>query len=232
MPDFDLIIIGGGPAGYLAGERASQAGFKTAVVEKRALGVTPEIVTELGLAMIRSFRENKIIPVGKHFPGIGRTILDSHVELPVFEDSLQSLKDFDLKPFKAAIDDGLEAVMLSHILYKTLDAENPASLSEKIVKDLLREQMGFEGVVMTDDMDMGAIVKNYGYADAVKKAMRADVDIILVCHESEKIQQTYDLLLQQAQGSETDQEAALNAYDRITCLKHAYLYTANAIQEA
>lgn len=192
-------------------------------MEKRALGTTPESVTELGLAMIKSFRENKIIPVGKHFPGIGRTILDSHVELPVFEDSFESLQDFDLKPFQATIDDGLEAVMLSHILYKELDAENPASLSEKIVKMLLREQMGFEGVVMTDDMDMGAIVENYGYEEAVKKALKSDVDIILVCHESEKIQQTYDLLLQQATGSKADQEAALDAYDRIMCLKHSYL---------
>lgn len=189
-------------------------------MEKRALGVTPESVTKLGLAMIHSFQDSGIIPVGKHFPGIGRTILDSHVELPVFGDTLESLREFDLVPFQAAINNGLDAVMLSHILYSQLDNADPASLSVKIVKGLLREEMGFDGVVMTDDMDMGAIVENYGYAEAVTKALNATVDIILVCYESEKIEQTFDLLRQDA---EKNAETARAAYERIMRLKYKYI---------
>lgn len=189
-------------------------------MEKRALGVTPESVTKLGLAMIKSFQDNGIIPVGKHFPGIGRTILDSHIELPVFEDTLESLREFDLVPFQAAIDAGLDAVMLSHILYSQLDNADPASISVKIVKGLLRDEMGFDGVVMTDDMDMGAIVENYGYAEAVTKALTATVDIILVCHESEKIAQTFNMLLQDA---ENNHESAKESHARIMRLKYKYL---------
>ena len=189
-------------------------------IEKRALGATPESVAKLGLAMIKSFQSNGIIPVGKHFPGIGRTILDSHIELPVFDDTLESLRAFDLIPFQAAIEAGLDAVMLSHILYSELDNANPASISVKIVKELLRDEMGFNGVVMTDDMDMGAIVENYGYADAVTKALAATVDIILVCHESDKIEQTFNMLRQDA---ETNRESAQAAYERIMRLKYKYL---------
>lgn len=189
-------------------------------MKKRALGTTPESVAKLGLAMIKSFQDSGIIPVGKHFPGIGRTILDSHIELPVFDDTLESLREFDLVPFQAAIDAGLDAIMLSHILYSKLDNANPASISAKIVKELLREDMGFNGVVMTDDMDMGAIVENYGYAEAVTKALDATVDIILVCHESEKIGQTFDMLLKDA---EKNYASAQISYERIMKLKHKYL---------
>lgn len=189
-------------------------------IEKRALGATPDIVTKLGLAMIRSFQNNGIIPVGKHFPGLGRTIPDSHIELPVLDDTPQSLEEFDLIPFKAAIEAGLETVMLSHILYPKLDNTNPASLSEPIVKGLLRETMGFNGVTITDDMDMGAIVENYGFAEAVQKALKATIDIILVCHESEKLEQAFNLLLQY---TEDNQESAIKSYERIMALKGKYL---------
>lgn len=189
-------------------------------MEKRVLGTTPESVAKLGLAMISSFQSNGIIPVGKHFPGIGRTIPDSHIELPVFEDTLESLRAFDLIPFQEAIQGGLEAIMLSHILYTKLDAAYPASLSASIVKRLLREGMGFNGVVMTDDMDMGAIVENYGYVEAVTKALDATVDIILVCHESEKIEQTFNLLLE---DTENNKESAEESYARIMRLKDKYL---------
>lgn len=192
-------------------------------MEKRALGATPEVVAELGLAMIKSFQNYGIIPVGKHFPGIGRTILDSHVELPVFDDTLQSLTNFDLKPFRAAIDAGLEAIMISHILYNQLDSVNPASLSAAIIKNLLRETLGFNGVVITDDMDMGAIMENFNYAEAVQKALEATVDIILICHESEKIEQSFNLILQY---TENNPKSANETYERIMALKHKYLIAA------
>lgn len=194
-------------------------------MEKRALGATPESVAKLGLSMILSFQSNGIIPVGKHFPGIGRTIPDSHIELPVFDDTLDSLRAFDLIPFRDAIEAGLEAVMLAHILYTKLDDAYPASLSANIVKGLLREDMGFGGVVMTDDMDMGAIAKNYGYVEAVTKALAATVDIILICHESEKIEQAFNLLLEDA---ENHPESAQESYERIMRLKDKYLLDAPA----
>ena len=120
--------------------------------------------------------------VVKHFPGIGRTTLDSHLERPDLATDRDTLLSVDGAPFRAAIAEGVAAIMLAHIRYTALDPRWPASLSEKVVEDLLRKEMGYDGLVVTDDLDMGAIVRHYPDALLLERVVRAGVDIALVCH--------------------------------------------------
>ena len=131
------------------------------IMEKRAFGGDPNWVSRLGVKVINHLQQNGIMAVAKHFPGIGRTILDSHQDLPVLDDDITALERFDLIPFEAGILHDVSGIMLSHIFYPQLDDQWPASLSTYIARDLLRRRMGYDGLVMTDDLDMGAITKHY-----------------------------------------------------------------------
>ncbi|MDY0404893.1 glycoside hydrolase family 3 N-terminal domain-containing protein [Virgibacillus sp. 179-BFC.A HS] len=123
-----------------------------------------------------------IISVVKHFPGHGDTSVDSHVQLPKVDKNWEQLSDMELIPFKAAIEQGADAVMVAHILLPKIDASLPSSLSKTVITDLLRKQLGYDGVVMTDDMTMQAITNQYDIADAAVKSVQAGSDIILIAH--------------------------------------------------
>ncbi len=131
----------------------------TGVMNARAFGDNPEWVSRLGTTVIAHLQKSKIMAVAKHFPGIGRTTLDSHIERPVLDVDINEIQA-DLIPFKAALKSKVAGIMLAHIVYKGIDKDWPASLSVRIAKNLLREGLGFYGIIMTDDLDMCAIVKN------------------------------------------------------------------------
>ncbi|MGI8313582.1 beta-N-acetylhexosaminidase [Halobacillus mangrovi] len=150
------------------------------VIGDRSFGNTPKHVTQMGVAEMRGIQSEGIIPVLKHFPGHGDTSVDSHVNLPVIEKSMSQIDDFELKPFKEAIDQGAEAVMTAHILFPELDKAQPATFSSTIIQNLLREKANFDGLVITDDMGMGAISKNYGTNEATVKAIQAGSDMVLL----------------------------------------------------
>ncbi len=188
--------------GILAGETAA-FGFNTdfapvldiwsnpknTVIGDRAFGKDPETVSGMGIQVMNGIRDGGIIPVVKHFPGHGDTVTDSHVGLPKVDYGMDRLESFELVPFKNAIAEGAEAVMVAHILMSALDNKYPASLSKAVITDLLRDKMGFDGVVITDDMTMGAIAENYSIGKAAVRSVLAGADIILVCHgtESQKL---------------------------------------------
>ena len=119
--------------------------FQSAV-KKRIFSHDPELVSKLGKRVIQTFQENKIMGVAKHFPGIGRTTADSHIDMPYFDVDMDSIKKFDLIPFKAAIESKAAGIMLSHILYTKIDPKWPASLSPVIAKKLLRKEMDIKGL--------------------------------------------------------------------------------------
>ncbi len=135
---------------------------------------------------------------------------------------LKRITDFELIPFKSAIENQADAVMIAHILLKNIDPENPASLSEKIVTDLLRKQLGFESVVITDDLTMGAITKNYDVGEAAVKAVNAGCDIILVCHGYDNQVAVMDALINAANNNIISRERIDESVYRILKLKDKY----------
>lgn len=150
------------------------------VIGDRSFGNNAEIVSRLGVQTMKGIQAGGVIPVVKHFPGHGDTSIDSHVGLPVVNHDLNRLKSFELIPFEEAVKNQADAVMVAHILLSRIDPVFPASLSRTIITNILRNQMGFIGVVITDDMTMGAITRNFNLSYAAVQSINAGSDIILV----------------------------------------------------
>jgi beta-N-acetylhexosaminidase len=157
------------------------------IMARRSFGTDPDYVAEIGSAIIRQFQQNNIMAVGKHFPGIGRTTLDSHISRPDLDSQAHALFSKDLIPFKKAAAQQVAGIMLSHIRYTDLDPMWPASLSSKIACDILRKQMDYNGLIMTDDLEMGAVEKYYGIEEMIFSIIKADIDIALICRSMDKI---------------------------------------------
>jgi beta-N-acetylhexosaminidase len=156
---------------------------KNPVIGDRSFGTNSTVVSKLGIQTMKGIQVRNIIPVIKHFPGHGDTSVDSHVGLPVVYNNMKRLNSFELVPFSRAIENGADMVMIAHILLPKIDPENPASFSKTIITEVLRNSLKFNGVVITDDMTMGAIAKNYNIGEAAVKSLNAGTDIILVCHD-------------------------------------------------
>ncbi|NBF39269.1 MAG: beta-N-acetylhexosaminidase [Spirochaetes bacterium] len=150
------------------------------IIGDRAFSDTPELVGTLGRAYLAGAERAGVIAVPKHFPGHGSTAVDSHGELPVVLLSREELYDRHLPPFRAAVDSGAPAMMTAHLLLPAVDPRYPATLSQRIITGILREELGFDGVVISDGVAMGAISRNYDVVEAVELSMKAGVDIILV----------------------------------------------------
>jgi beta-N-acetylhexosaminidase len=157
---------------------------RCSVIGDRAFGTDPAIVAACGVAFVEGLLAGGIIPVAKHFPGHGRTPLDSHVELPVVDAPLEALEAVELMPFRRALAAGCPAVMVGHVRYPALDPERPASLSASVIEDLLRRRLGFAGLVMTDDLDMAAVAGAAGRGDVALQAIEAGADLALVCRSA------------------------------------------------
>ncbi len=153
---------------------------KNTVIGDRAFGTNENIVSTMGISTMKGLEDINVIPTVKHFPGHGDTEVDSHVGLPIVTKDLKKLSEFEFIPFKKAIDAGCEVVMVSHIILEQIDSQNPSTLSKKVVTDILRKDLGFDGVVITDDMNMGAIAENFSIKEASVKSIEAGVDIILI----------------------------------------------------
>jgi beta-N-acetylhexosaminidase len=195
----------------------------TSIMSERAFGHDPEWVSKLGLTVISHLQQHHIMAVAKHFPGIGRTVSDSHIELPSCEYNLSDLKSYDLIPFADSIAQQVAGIMLSHVMYPEIDPKWPASLSRQIAHSLLREQMGFSGVSMTDDLDMGAITNHYDIKTAVHHVLRAGIDMALVCHQSPNIEIAYQEILDGLRRSPDTRASGMASVKRIMALKRAYL---------
>ncbi len=177
------------------------------VMAHRSFGSDPDQVARMGCTIIDEMQQGGIFAVAKHFPGIGRTTLDSHEDRPDLNTDVDALLHRDVNPFKAAIGTHVAGIMLSHIRYLAIDPDWPASLSKRIAHDLLRETIGFEGLVLTDDFDMGAIAKHYSPPDIVRQCMGAAIDLVLICHESPKIDSFFNLVMDlQDRGSDIAQK--------------------------
>ncbi|BBO79035.1 glycoside hydrolase family 3 [Desulfosarcina widdelii] len=193
------------------------------IMAQRAFGGDPQWVTAMGTTVIDHLQQRGVMAVAKHFPGIGRTVLDSHLALPDLDVDMAALTDVDLVPFAAAIANNVAGIMLSHIRYTTIDSIWPASLSPSVTADLLRGQMGYRGVVMTDDLDMGAIKPGYDIETAIKRILLSDVDIALICHKGPDIEAAWQTIHGAIAEDAGLKEKAKQSLQRILELKKNYL---------
>ena len=193
------------------------------IMAERAFGSDPRWVTDMGLTVIENLQQRGIMAVAKHFPGIGRTVLDSHLTLPDLDTEFAALGESDLIPFRAAVENNVAGMMLSHIRYTAIDPVWPASLSPAVTADLLRRKMGYDGVVMTDDLDMGAIKPGYDIETAIGQILRSDVDIALICHKGPDIQTAWEKIQNEMEADEELRAMGQRSLERIMRLKRAYL---------
>jgi beta-N-acetylhexosaminidase len=189
------------------------------VIGDRAFSTDPHRVARLGTGFMRGLHTAGVIAVGKHFPGHGDTLLDSHVALPVCERTVPQLDACELVPFDAAIAAGLEAIMTAHVIYRAWDADFPATLSSAILTGILRGKIGFQGVIISDDLGMAAVSETMPWEEVPVQALRAGVDLLLICHQQERQEQAYARVLSAVQRGELAESLVDRAVARIHTLK-------------
>lgn len=156
---------------------------KNELIGDRSLGSDPEVVAKLASALVRGYIKADVLPCAKHFPGHGNTVIDSHFDLPVENVDMETLQNRELIPFKKAIRARLDMIMTAHIKYVKIDPEFPATLSPKIIRDLLRTELRYKNIIITDDLDMKALTKHYDRKDIPVLALQAGCDVLLYCNE-------------------------------------------------
>jgi len=221
--------------GYILGERVKALGFNmnyspvldinsnpnNPVIGSRAFGSTKEAVANNGIEVMLGIKDTNVIPVVKHFPGHGDTSVDSHIKLPKVNKSKEQLKDFELIPFIEAIEKGVDAIMIAHILYPQIDSY-PASMSSILIDELLRAELGFNGVIISDDMTMGAIMENYTIEEAVLSFLKAGGDLALVCHGKDNPIKVIEEIKNAVNRGEMAEEEIDKKVYRILMLKDKY----------
>jgi beta-N-acetylhexosaminidase len=163
------------------------------VLKGRSYGPDPREVSILGKKYIRTLQANGIGATAKHFPGIGRVGKDPHFQRPVVTASKKTLMH-EMSPFRAGVKAGVKAVMTSHVVFPSLDPDEPATFSKIIVNELLRRELDFQGLLLTDDLEMGGITGHGSLGEAAVKAILAGHDLLLICHRAQRIREALDAL--------------------------------------
>jgi beta-N-acetylhexosaminidase len=158
------------------------------IIGDRALAESADAVATLGAAIIRGLQDNGVAACGKHFPGHGDTSVDSHLDLPIVEHPPDRIRRVECVPFREAVRAGVAFMMTAHVLVPSIDEEMPATLSPRIVRDLLREELGFEGVILSDDLEMKAIARTWAPPESACMAIAAGCDGVLVCSGDVEVQ--------------------------------------------
>jgi beta-N-acetylhexosaminidase len=170
------------------------------IIGDRAFAPTPEACSRFGAAWIRGLQSAGVLATAKHFPGHGDTTRDSHLELPVVDRPREVLEAVELAPFRAAVSAGVAAMMTAHVVYPALDRERPATLSPAVCTEI-RRALGFDGVLVTDDLEMQAIAAHGSIDGAAVTAIAAGCDLALVCHDFEAQERAYASLVREAERS-------------------------------
>ena len=208
-----------------------QSNPNSPIIGDRAFGATPQRVIDIATAWTQGLRDGGVIPCGKHFPGHGDADKDSHVELPWVGKSLEDLQRTELPPFIYACRNRIEALMTAHIVYPALDPKLPATLSEAIVTGLLRHQLGYDGVVFSDDLGMRAISDHYPVEEASALAVRAGIDVLLFCHEIDQAIAACEFLYAEAERHPSVRSNIETSYRRVLELKRRYLHRFTGVAE-
>ena len=195
--------------------------------DKRSYSTDTNTVIDFVRAATKGYQQENIIYSLKHFPGIGKGRVDSHVDSSSIDVAKEVLMTEDIIPFKTIIDENDPNdyfILVSHLKYPALDEEYPASLSSKIMTDLLRNELGYKGIIITDDMEMGAVANHNDFRSIGVKSIKAGADIVLVCHEYEHQQEVYLGLLDAVNSGEISQERIDESVKRIIKVKLLHLY--------
>lgn len=192
---------------------------KNPVIGKRAFSSRIDEVSTLGVAFGKALEAGHVLSCGKHVPGHGNTSLDSHHDLPIEETELRQLKERELAPFRAYKEAGLASLMTAHVVYTAIDPQHPATLSERVIQQLVRGEVGFEGVLVTDDLEMKAVEARYGPEESAIMTVVAGVDVVLICHTAEKQLRAYEALVAEDRKSQVVRDRIDAALGRITKLK-------------
>jgi beta-N-acetylhexosaminidase len=195
---------------------------KNPIIGDRSFGANSEVVSSLGVSTMKGIQAQGIASGVKHFPGHGDTSVDSHIGLPVVYNDLNRLKSFELLPFSKAIANGADMVMVAHILLPKIDRDNPASFSKAVSTDVLRNYLKYDGVVITDDMTMGAVVKNYDIGQSAVKSLNAGTDIILVCHDFDKESAVINAITKAVENNIISEKSIDEKLQRVLKLKMKY----------
>jgi beta-N-acetylhexosaminidase len=185
----------------------------------RAYATDPEAVAAYGAAFVRAALAEGLVPVAKHFPGHGRTPLDSHVTLPEIDAPLGELERTELVPFRRALAAGCPAVMVAHVRYPALDPEWPASLSAHVIEGVLRRRLGFSGLVLSDDLEMDAVRSRWGVGGAAVRFLEAGGDLALVCRDAWARNEAVEAVRRGLQAGVVTPEAASTARERRAALR-------------
>ncbi len=200
-------------AGALLGRELASLGFsmnfapildvntnpQNPVIGDRSFGRTPEEVIRLALPFARGLQQMGVAACGKHFPGHGDTDTDSHLTLPVLNHDLKRMASVELAPFRAAAQTDLASMMTAHVLVPAWNAEHPSTLDPKALS-ILRRQYGYQGLIISDDLEMAAIAERYGMAEAVTLGVEAGVDLFLVCRRRDRVEEAYETLVRLAES--------------------------------
>ncbi|NUO53510.1 MAG: beta-N-acetylhexosaminidase, partial [Polyangiaceae bacterium] len=189
------------------------------VIGDRSFSSNPGVVAELALAFAQGLRDGGVLPCGKHFPGHGDTDKDSHHDLPVLTHDRGRLDAIELVPFRAACKAGIESIMSAHVVVRAFDPNVPATLSSSMMTDLLRTQLGFGGVLISDDLEMRAVAATYPVEESAVRAVLAGCDLLLVCSDEDLADRAHAALATEIEASSTFASRAREAAGRVQTLR-------------
>jgi beta-N-acetylhexosaminidase len=190
------------------------------VTSGRSFGSDPQHVSKMGCAFLRGLEAEGVLACAKHFPGHGDAAVDPHLDLPLFDGTRKRLIGQELIPFAAAIKTGVPLIMTAHILVQRIDSAWPASLSRELLQSILREQLSFDGIILADDLGMGAIARRYENGESAIKTLEAGTDIAMLCHDWAAVAPALEAVAQAisegkpASGPDTRIAARLRAQSR------------------
>lgn len=200
------------------------------VINSRSYSDDPKMVSDYVRQAVRGYRKANIISTLKHFPGHGDTNVDSHLSLPTVGKDIETLRNLELYPFKEAIKNNeCDGIMAAHILYNKIDDKYPATLSNKLINELLRKEMGYDGFVITDSLTMGAITENYTYEEIILNSVNGGVDVMMFCGGAEELQQIeiFNTFKRLVDEGKINIETIDKAVNRIIKIKNEYLLKEN-----
>ncbi len=192
------------------------------IIGVRSYGEDPSLTTRLGVAQMRGYQETGTIACVKHFPGHGDTAVDSHLGLCTIPYGMDRLLGLEIAPFRAAIEAGVDVVMTAHIVFQALDPIRPGTLSPAVVNGLLRKELGFKGVAMTDCMEMKAISDNFGMGEAAVMAVEAGIDLLAACHTLERQRTMRQAILDAVKSGRLTESRIDESVQRILAVKEKY----------
>lgn len=221
---------------YLVAKRLREIGFNVnlapvldidsnpdnPVIGDRSFGSDLETVWTYAEAYRRGLERSGLIACGKHFPGHGDTDTDSHHELPIVTHDEDGLRRREIEPFRRVIEKGYDMIMVAHVLYESLDPDEPATLSKKIATDLLRGELGFRGVAVADDLEMKAVRGRYPVMELTRRLVMAGMDVLPVCNSYELAAGIHRAIIRLVEAGDIPEGRIKASHDRIVNLKHKY----------